>query len=451
MENDNTFLKGKTLQPLMRYVIPLALSLALQALYGAVDLWVVGRFSNTSSVSAVATGTQVLFLITAVILGLTTGATVLMAQAVGEGNPQKAGNIVVAEIRLLAAVACLLSVLTVVFAGPIASVMHAPDESFTQMTAYLRICGSGIVFVAAYNVISSIYRGIGDSKTPLMFITIACAFNIIWDFILVAVLQMNAAGAALATVLSQAVSVGVSAARIRKSRLPFKMTWDRFAVSREVWNIVRIGFPVVLNEVLTGISFLAVTSMINSLGLIASASIGIAEKLFTFLSLLPTAFSNGLAAFVGQNAGAGQFDRARDSLWAALGVSLVFSVSTFALAQFQGSALTGIFESDPHVIAATNFYLKSSSFEYLFISVTYCLEGYFNGLGKTVFVMVQGIASAFLVRIPLSYYFSQCPNGTMYQIGTAVSASAGVSLLLCAVYYLCLESTACGRRPKKSR
>lgn len=432
---NNQFLEGKILSPLIRFAVPLMLSLLLQALYGAVDLIVVGQFGSTASVSAVATGSQLMVAVTAIVTGLTMGVTVLIGHAIGSENLKTAGNVVCGVIRLFSVVAVVLTVLLIALPRPLAKVLQAPAEAVPQTIAYIRICGAGMVFITAYNAFSGIFRGIGNSKSPFLFVAVACVINIVLDLLFVAVFHMDAAGAALATVIAQASSVVFSFLYLKKHPLPFPVTKDGFRAAGVIKRILSVGAPIALQDFLVCISFLIITAIVNTLGLTQSASIGIAEKLFVFLSIVPMSFLSALSAFVAQNIGNRNPERAKQALFLASLVSLAFGVAMFFLTFFGGHLLARIFSSDPAVIASTALYFKSCSFEYPIIAVSFCMLGYFNGLGKTRFVMLQSLLSAFIVRIPLSYLFRSLPDTDMLMIGIAVPVSAAVSLILCLIYF----------------
>ena len=439
MKQENTFLHGKIVPPLIKFAIPLMLSLILQALYGAVDLMVVGHFGTTSSVSAVSIGGQLMQTITGIIIGLTTGVTVLIAQSVGSQDNERAGKIVASMIKLLSSIAIVLSLILVIFTPQIVSMLNTPPEAVEQTIAYIRICGAGVVFISAYNAISGIFRGVGNSKSPLLFIAIACGVNVVADLILVGYFKMDAAGAALATVLAQGVSVVFSVLYIKRGNLPFFISKEHFKDNKEIRSILKMGTPIALQDCMTSLSFLIITGIVNSMGVIASASLGISGKLFIFQAMVPLAFMSALSAFVAQNIGANQPKRAKKALFFASGFSFCCGAIMFYISHFHGDLLAKVFESNPEVIASTALFLKSASFEHFFIPLCFCFLGYFNGLGKTSFVMAQGLAAAFLFRIPLSYYFASLPNSDMYAMGIPVAISAGVSLVLSLLYFAYLQ------------
>ena len=434
MQRD-TFLEGRILPPLIRFAIPLIFSLVLQALYGGVDLAVVGQFAETASVSAVATGSQVMQTATVLVTGLTMGVTVLLGQAIGAQDERLAGGVIAGQIRLFSVVALVLTAGMILFAPQAVRWMNVPEQAQQQTVWYIRICSGGMVFITAYNAISGVFRGIGNSRSPFLFVLIACLVNIVLDLLFVGAFHWAAAGAAFATVIAQAVSVAFSAWYIRKNGLPFRVDRGSFQVRGTVKSILRIGAPIAAQDVLVSISFLIITGIVNQLGLVASAGIGVSEKLYVFLSIIPMAFLSALSAFVAQNVGAGNLHRATRALLLGTGISLCFGTAMFLLTFFQGGFLAQAFEKNPEVIAATADYLHGSSFEYLLISISFCMLGYFNGRGKTGFSMMQGLLTAFLVRIPLSYFLSRLPQTGMFQISLAVPASALVSVLMCMVYF----------------
>lgn len=436
---ENTFLKGRILPPLIKFALPLMLSQLLQALYGAVDLIVVGHYGTTADFSAVATASQLMQGITGIIIGLTTGVTVLIGQAIGSGNGKRAGEISAGMTKLLIVISLVFFAVLTLFAPQALYLLKIPSVAKAAGTVYIRICAAGVIFISAYNAISGLFRGVGNSKMPLIFILIACIVNIIGDIILVGVFKMGAAGAALATVLAQTVSVIFSVIYILRGGLPFKITKESFKARGAVGRILKTGVPIALQDFLTRVSFLILTAILNSLGLVASASIGISEKLFLFLSIIPISFMSALSAFVAQNVGAGNRERAYKSLKISVGISFIFGILTFVATFFFPEILAAAFEKNPEVIAAAARYQRGCAAEHLFISVFFCMLGYFNGLGKTDFVMFQGIFTAFAVRIPLSYLLSRGASPDLFKIGLAVPASALVSFLLCLIYLIYLN------------
>ena len=433
----DTILQGKVFAPLLKFAIPLMLAILLQALYGAVDMIVVGKFGDTSSVAAVSNGGQIMLTITEIVVGLSMGVTVLIGRYIGAKDDEAAASTVGGMIKLFIVVGLVMAILMAIFAGKIVTSMNVPSEAVDKTVSYVRICGSGMIFITAFNVISGLCRGMGDSKSPLLFITIACVVNIIGDLVLCGVFKMDTAGAATATVFAQAVSVCFSIYKLKKDGLPFKVEKRHLRKTLKAQkDIVIVGAPVALQDFLTGISFLVIMVIINKIGLVASASVGISERLFVFLALIPISFMYALSAFVAQNVGAKQEDRAIKGLRAGMITSFAFGIAMAAITFFAGNYLARIFEDDPVVVASAWSYMRGTSAEYAIVPFVLCFLGYFNGIGKTTFVLIEGLIASFAVRIPLCYFLSRLPNTSLFIIGLAVPISTTACILMCVGYYL---------------
>ena len=431
----NNFTRGGILGPLVRFALPVLLALLLQSMYGAVDLMVVGRFGTSADVSAVSTGSQVMMTLTGLVSSFAMGATILLGQQIGEGNGKKGGETIGACIVLFGCIGLALTALAVPGAGALAAVMHAPAEAFDLTTAYVRICGAGTLVIIAYNLIGSVFRGIGDSATPLVTVAIACGCNIVGDLLLVAVLRMGTAGAALATVFAQGVSVAVSLLLMRRRQLPFQLKRAHIRFNGPVMGrIARLGLPIALQDLLVGVSFLIIQAIVNALGLIPSAGVGVAEKVCAFIMLVPAAFMQSMSAFVAQNRGAGKPERATRGLLYAVGVSFLCGAAMGYLSYFRGDLLTGIFARDPEVIAAGADYLRAYAIDCLLTCFLFCFIGYYNGMEQTGFVMLQGIFSAFCIRVPVSFFMSRRIPVSLFHIGLATPCSTIVQIVMCLLF-----------------
>ncbi len=436
MQKEINFTQGKILGPLLRFMIPVFFAMLLQAMYGAVDLMIVGKFAGAQDVSAVSTGSQIMMTLTNLVTSFAMGTTILLGQRIGEGRAKEGGAVIGSSICLFGVIAAVLTVVIAALAEPISALMQAPAEAFAETAGYIRICGLGSLFIISYNLIGSIFRGIGDSRTPLMTVLIACVCNIAGDLLLVAVLGMGTRGAAIATVAAQAISVAASLFILRKKALPFAFSRAdiRFngAISRK---ITLLGLPIALQDFLVGISFLVILAIVNGLGLIASAGVGVAERVCGFIMLIPAAFMQAMSAFVAQNIGAQRYDRAKQSLLCAIATSTALAVVMFAVTFWYGHILSGIFANDAQVIAASADYLKAYAIDCLLTCFLFCFIGFFNGLGMTRFVMIQGIVGAFLVRIPVAFLMSREAPPSMFHIGLATPCSTVLQVALCLICF----------------
>lgn len=436
MTNENAdFTQGSILKKLVAFMIPILGALILQAAYGAVDLIVVGRYGSTSGLSGVSTGSQVLNLVTFAVTQLAMGITVLIARYLGEKRPQEIGAVIGGATLVFAGISVVLFILMVGFAHPISVLMQAPEEAVDLTTMYVRICGGGIFFIVAYNVLSAIFRGLGDSKSPLLFVLIACIINIIGDLVLVAGFHLDAAGAAAATVLAQACSVVFAIGILVKKHLPFTIARNDFKWNAQCGKFLRIGLPLASQEVLTQLSFLALCAFVNRLGLEASSGYGVACKIVNFAMLVPSALMQSLASFVSQNVGAGKEKRARQTMFTGIGVGLVVGCFVFCFVMFRGDLLAGIFTTDAAVIQRGYEYLKGFAPETIMTAFLFSMIGYFNGNNRTVWVMTQGMIQTLLIRLPFAYVMSIQPDASLTMIGLAAPVSTTVGVVMCAVYY----------------
>lgn len=432
MEKNNTFTQGKILNPLILFALPVLLALFLQAMYGAVDLLIVGKFALSADVSAVSTGSQIMMTLTNLVSSFSMGTTVLLGQQIGCGKRKQGGLTVGTAIVMFSVIAFILTIVLVIFAPQVSSIMNAPEEAFDKTVAYVRICGGGMLVIVAYNLIGCIFRGIGDSRTPLLTVAIACVCNIAGDLILCAGFKMGTAGAAFATVFAQVISVIVSFEVIRKKKLPFEIKKTDIRIhGQTLKKMVGLGAPIALQDLLVSISFLIILAIVNSIGVTASAGVGVAEKVCAFIMLISSAFMQSISVFVAQNYGACCMDRAKKALHYGVALSFAIGVGMFFLAFFHGNVLASIFSSDPMVVEAAADYLKAYAIDCLFTAIFFCYIGFYNGIGMTKFVMIQGIIGAFCVRVPVSWFMSRRVGATLFDIGLATPFSSILQLVLC--------------------
>lgn len=446
MSNTADFTQGSILKKLCRFMLPVLGALILQAAYGAVDLLVVGRFGSTSGLSAVSTGSQVLNLVTFVVTQLAMGVTVLIARYIGEKREKEIGAVLGGAAVVFTILAGCLFVLLVLFARPISVLMQAPQEALALTTSYVRICGCGILFIVAYNVLSAVFRGLGDSRSPLLFVLVACLVNVAGDLVLVAGLHLDASGAALATVLAQAVSVVCALAILRRKKLPFTFRKSDVRLNEQCRRFLTIGLPLALQEFLTQLSFLALCAFVNRLGLAASSGYGVASKIVGFVMLVPSALMQSMASFVAQNIGADNVKRAKKSMLTGIAVGVAFGIVMFALVLLKGDVLAGLFSTDAEVVRRGFEYLRGFAPETIVTAVLFSMVGYFNGSNQTLWVMIQGLIQTLLVRLPLAYYMSIQPNASLTKIGISAPVATVVGIVLNIGFFLYLNRRDAAKR-----
>ena len=433
---ESNLLKGNILKSLISFAFPVLLALFLQAMYGAADLIIVGKFAGTFELSGVATGSQFFNMVTMVITGLSMGITILVAQAIGSNKKIKAGHGIGAGIIIFTLLAFLITISVTIFSDTLTKFMHSPPEAFKQTSSYIFICGIGTIFIVAYNVIGAVFRGIGDSKTPLITVAIACFFNIIGDLILVVIFKMGASGAAIATITAQGISVIISLIFISRKELPFSFSKKYISFNKNLSKkILTVGIPIALQELLVQFSFLFIQIIVNSMGVVESAAVGVAEKVCVFLMLVASAYMQAISAFVAQNNGAGLFERSKKALFYGIKTAFIAGIIMGSLSFFWGNHLSAFFSNEANVIIASHSYLKAYAIDCLLTAILFCFIGYFNGCSRTVFVMLQGVIGAFFIRIPAVYFISKFEKMTLFHIGLGTPISTVVQILLCLITY----------------
>jgi len=439
MNEKQDFTQGNIFIKMVKFMFPILGALILQAMYSAVDLLIVGKFGTTAGISGVSTGSSIMNLVTFTLCALTTGVTVQIGRYIGEKREDRLGKLIGGAICFFTVLGIVVTFIMIIFAKPIAVLMQAPAEAVELTALYIRICGAGFIFIVFYNFISSIFRGLGDSKSPLIFVAIACVTNIIGDLVLVVGFNMNVAGAAIATILAQAVSVILSIIIIIKRKLPFNMTRQDITFSYEIRGFVKVGAPLALQELLTNLTFLALCAFINRLGLESSSGYGVAQRIQSFVMLIPSSIMQSMASFVSQNVGAGREDRAGNAMKCGMAMGTVIGLVIAFVAFFHGDMLAGLFTNDEMVIVKAFEYLRGFAPEAVVTSILFSYMGYFNGHSRSMFVMIQGLAQSFIVRLPMSYIMSVRPNASLTGIGLAAPTATIFGIVLCTIYYVLMN------------
>lgn len=430
-----TFTSGSIPKAMLAFVGPYMLGILLQNLYGAVDLFVVGQYATTADTSAVTIGSQLMSIVTQLIIGFATGITMLIGQYYGAKDKKGLTKTTGSSILLFGTAAIVLAVIYLGFHGVLVNAMQTPQEAIGAARSYLFTCAIGIPFIVGYNVVSSILTGLGDTKTSFIFITVACIINIVLDVVLVRYVHLGALGAAIATTAAQAGSFLFSLLFLKRRGLgfPLSMADIRFD-GRQVGRIAKIGGPVAVQNVLVGASFLFVTAIINQIGLVASAAVGVVEKLITFLFVPAIGMSTAVGTASAQNLGAQQYDRARRSMWYGITMALIPSILIAIFCQFGGEFLTRILTKDAEVVLMATDYLHSYIVDVILVSFVFCMNGYFNSCGKSWFSLLHSLVTTIAVRVPASFLLSRIANASLFTIGWAAPASTFVSLIMCLIF-----------------
>lgn len=431
---------GSVFKNLVFFSLPYLLSYFLQSLYGTADLFIIGQFNSTDSITGVSIGSQVMHMITVMIVGLAMGATVTIGRSVGAQDSKAASRYIGNTVSLFLIGSAALTAVLLLLVKPIVSVMSTPIEAVDSTVAYLTICFIGIPFITAYNIISSIFRGLGDSKSPMYFIAIACVCNIAFDCLFIGAFGMGAAGAALGTTLSQTVSVIVALAVMRKSKTGIRLTKDDFKFRRSViGNILRIGFPISLQDGFIQISFIVITIIANRRGLNDAAAVGIVERIIGFLFLLPSSMLSAVSALGAQNMGAGKPKRAKLTLRYAILIIVAVGSAVVALVELTAPQLVALFDNSPDVVRLGTQYLRSYVTDCVFAGIHFCLSGYFCAIEKSGISFLHNSISIIFARVPLAYLASKKFPDNLFPMGWAAPIGSILSVLICLAAYIIIS------------
>lgn len=426
---------GSVFKNIVIFSLPYFLSYFLQTLYGLADLFIIGQYEGIASTTAVSVGSQVMHMLTVMIVGLAMGTTVSIGRAVGAGDKKRMSACVGNTVTLFMLVSVVLTAALVLLVDPIVSVMSTPAEAVGGTVRYLTVCFIGIPFITAYNIISSIFRGMGDSKSPMYFIAVACAANIALDYLFMGAMRLGPIGAALGTTLAQALSVLVAFIAIRRRRSVAVSRGDLHPRRDVMGQILSIGVPVALQDGLIQIAFILITVIANLRGLTDSAAVGIVEKLISFLFLVPSSMLSTVSAIGAQNIGAGDYGRAKQTMWYAIGIAVGFGIIVCILFQFIAEPVVGLFTADEGVIAAGGQYMHGYIFDCLFAGIHFCFSGYFCACGKSMISFIHNISGVALVRVPGAYLMSKMFPATLLPMGLATAAGSILQVLICIVAY----------------
>lgn len=430
---------GSVFKNVVCFSLPFLLSYFLQTLYGMADLFIIGQFGGVEQTTAVSIGSQVMHMITVMIVGLSMGSTVIIARAVGAEDKKSASRTVGNTATLFMLISVALALTLLLFARRIVFAMSTPEQAVNGTFLYLSICFAGIPFITAYNIISSIFRGLGDSKSPMYFIAVACVANIIFDYIFMGVLKLGPAGAALGTTLSQAVSVAIALVVIIKRKL-ISVERSDFVLRREiVLPVLKIGFPVAMQDGFIQISFILITIIANRRGLADAAAVGIVEKIMSFMFLVPSSMLSTVSALASQNIGAKKYDRANSTLRFASFIATGFGLVMAVLIQFSASSFVALFTADSVVIALGAQYLRGYIWDCFLGGIHFSFSGYFCALGKSGISFLHNLLSIVLVRVPGAYFMSKLFPENLFPMGIATSCGSLLSVIVCVIAFCILR------------
>lgn len=434
--NRKDLTQGSILGNIMTFSLPYVLAYFLQILYGLADLFVIGQFCNVDSTTAVSNGAQVMYLFTCVVIGLAMGTTVCLGRAVGAKDQRRASNIIGNTATMFLGLSVVLASVLLLFRNDIVSLIDTPAEAVVATRDYLTICFIGIPFIMAYNIIASIFRGLGDSRSPMYFVAIACVFNIILDYVFIGWIGMGAMGAALGTTLSQAFSVMMALIAIRKHRQVFDVHRENFKLQKPIIsNILKVGFPIAMQDGFIQIAFIAITVIANGRGLYDAAAVGIVEKFIGLVFIVPSAMLSTVSAIVSQNIGARQVLRAQNTMWYAMAITTSYGIIVAITLQFVPDVAVRLFTDDVQVIGFGAEYLRGYVWDCIFAGIHFCFSGFFTACGYSIISFAHNFVSIMCARVPLVYLASEMYPETLYPMGLATCLGSVLSCVVCVIAY----------------
>ncbi len=440
MERDLT--KGSVFRNIIVFSLPYLLSYFLQTLYGMADLFIVGQFHGVDSITAVSVGSQVMHMLTVMIVGLAMGATVTIGKAVGARQPEKASLTVGNTIVIFMGLSVVIMLLLLLLVKPIVAAVSTPQEAVSGTIMYLMVCFIGIPFITAYNIIGSIFRGLGDSKSPMYFIAVACVANILLDYLFIGAFHLGAMGAALGTTLAQMVSVIVALTIIVKRKTGILLQKGDFKLQPDIiGQILKIGIPIAVQDGFIQIAFMVITVIANQRGLNDAAAVGIVEKIIGVVFLVPSTLLSAVSALSAQNIGAGKHERAEATLRYAIIMAAAFGLVISVIAQFTGSSIVGIFTEDRQVILLGNQYLKAYIWDCMFAGIHFSFSGYFCACGLSGISFLHNALAIVLVRVPGAFLASKYFADTLYPMGMAAPAGSLLSVIVCVIAFIWIKKT----------
>lgn len=434
MANDLT--QGSVFKNLLKFSLPFFLSYFLQTFYGLADLFIIGQFNGADVTTAVSVGSQLMHMVTVIIVGLAAGTTVMIGRSVGAKDDDGVSKTIGTSTIFFLIFSIALCLILIICINPILKVLSVPPESVDQTRKYLLICFAGIPAITAYNVISSIFRGLGDSKHPMYFVIVACIVNVIVDYVLIGIFDMKATGAAIGTVLSQTISVIISIIFIAKKGLGISLKKAYFKLEKAVLgSIIGVGLPIAIQDGFIQISFLVITAIANSRGVEIAAAVGVVEKIIGIMFLIPSSMLSSVSAISSQNAGAKLHSRAKKTLYYGMLTTTITGVIFSIVTQFCAEGLVGLFTKDSGVIVYGGQYLRSYVVDCIFAGYHFCLSGFFTSYRKSILSFIHNIISVFTARIPLCYLATIMYPDNLFPMGLAAPIGSLLSTIICLIFF----------------
>ncbi len=408
--------KGNELGLLLGFTLPMLAGNVFQQFYNMADSMIVGRYVGADALGAVGAVGSLGFLFFSLCMGLSAGIGILISQYFGAGKEEYVKRIIANAVYITFGAGLLMSVLSVLLAEPILLMMNTPEETFADALIYMRIACGGTIVVAGYNMISAILRALGDSKTPLVFLVIACGVNVALDFLFVLGFDAGVAGAAWATVFSQTAAMAGSVWYGAWKNPYLKLSRRHFVFERGIFRkSFQIGFPLAAQNALIAFSCIALQSIVNRFGAVVMAAYTATGRVEQLVQQPFGSLGTAVSTFAGQNAGAGRYDRVSAGCRKSVFLVVAFAAVMIVVMHLFGKEIVGLFVKDPEVIAIGANGLRITSFMYVALGLIYVMRGMLNGVGDATFAMINGVTEV-IGRVGFAWVLMMIPSVGMWGI-----------------------------------
>lgn len=440
MENTiaRDFTQGNVFKQLVTFSLPIMFANVLQIVYTIVDTVIVGRFLGTVGISAVSSAGNIIMLFTNFSIGISSAGQVIISQFLGKNDKRSVNDAIGTMFTVVAIVALLLMIISIPCTRPLLNLVNTPAEAMEGAIAYAICSFCGLIFIFGYSSVGAMLRGLGDGKRPLIFITIATVVNIVLDILFVGPMNMGTFGAALATVIAQAISFIFALGYLYRRRVEFGFDFkvQSFKPDPELLKLfIKLGFPMALQFVVVNISTMYVAACVNAYGVVISALSGIGEKLRMIIATFASSVGTAGAAMIGQNVGAGKKDRVKRIYITELLVLLVMCVTLGVIGIIFPNVIIGMFDSNPEVLSMAAKYMWVNLIIYIAFAFYQPFTSLIHGMGNARFSLINGLIDAFVARIGLVWLLGTALNLGYWGVWWGGGAAAYVGAIIGNIYF----------------
>ncbi len=435
-KNIRDFTEGSIPKALVYFSLPFLLTNLIQSFYNIADIMVIGNFCGKEGIAGASIGGSITTTVTYMIIGLCNGGAIMTAQYSGKKSERDVSETIGTTFGVMLVLSVVTMAAMIALSDKLLALLNTPPEAYADTKAYFTICMTGAVFIFGYNAVSSVLRGLGDSKTPMYFGTASCILNILLDLLFVGGFKLSAAGAAAATVISQGAALIGCVIYLKHKDFIFDFRPRNFRiVPKKAAMIFRLGLPGAIQNVIVSGGFLIVSSITNRLGVNAASGVAVAAKINNFAQMPAGALGMAVSSMVGQNIGAEKYDRAADVMKSGIRLALITGIVMFIIVQIFPAQLMGLLVKEKEVISEALPYLRVTAFDYLLVAFVFPLNNFCNGSGHTLFTMIPSVFSSVIARVPVAYICAETLGMGLAGVGLSTPTGTISAIIICSIYY----------------